>query len=597
MSPRDEGGIHPRHEKDTGRSARTGRGRRAGEGSGPAVPLNERIDALGRAADALETVAPEADVQATREVLDRIDRRRTLSAEHTVIGLFGATGSGKSSLLNVLVGAEISRVAVRRPTTSQPVAAVLGAAGSEPLLDWLEVTERHQLDGTGSALEHAAAPQRGSGRGRRRRDPESGRPPGMVLLDLPDLDSVQPAHRALAERMTALVDVIVWVTDPQKYADAVLHHDFVRPFAGHDAVTVMVLNQSDRLRPEERGAVLDSLAGIVRAEGLTAAPVLATSATTGEGLEELREHLVAIARSREAAAFRQRADLTAAADRLHEVADPAGLPAAADPADVDALAQDLAVAARVDEVATAVGSSYRYRAGNRVGWPPLRWLRRVRPDPLRRWNIGQQRDGQGLERTSLPEPDAASAARASGGVRRFADASSAGGSEPWRAAVRGAARSREPELPEALDQAIARTDLRSRAGSWWWPVLDVLQWLVLLIGVVGLGWLALNMVLALFQLPPPPMPMIEELWIPIPLPTVLVVLSIAAGILLAVLGGAVAVLTGAARQRRARRLLARSVREVAEQLVVDEVEAVLARAAATATDLASAGGREWVERM
>src|SRR5690625_4486858 len=183
----------------------------------------------------------------------------------------------------------------------------------------------------------------------------------------------------------------------------------------------MVLNQSDRLRPEERGAVLDSLAGIVRAEGLTAAPVLATSATTGEGLEELREHLVAIARSQEAAAFRQRADLTAAADRLHEVADPAGLPAAADPADVDALAQDLAVAARVDEVATAVGSSYRYRAGNRVGWPPLRWLRRVRPDPLRRWNIGQQRDGQGLERTSLPEPDAASAARASGGVRRLAE--------------------------------------------------------------------------------------------------------------------------------------------------------------------------------
>src|SRR5690625_7598032 len=76
MSPRDEGGIHPRHEKDTGRSARTGRGRRAGEGSGPAVPLNERIDALGRAADALETVAPEADVQATREVLDRSEERR-----------------------------------------------------------------------------------------------------------------------------------------------------------------------------------------------------------------------------------------------------------------------------------------------------------------------------------------------------------------------------------------------------------------------------------------------------------------------------------------------------------------------------------------
>src|SRR5699024_11578399 len=184
-------------------------------------PLNERIDALGRAADALETVAPEADVQATREVLDRIDRRRTLSAEHTVIGLFGATGSGTSSLLNVLVGAEISRGALRRPTTSPPLAAALGAAGSDPLLDGLAVSERHQLDGAGSALEHAAAPQRGSGRGRRRRDPESGRPPGMVLLDLTELDSVQPAQRRLAERMTALCDGVVVVDVHTTYYDAV----------------------------------------------------------------------------------------------------------------------------------------------------------------------------------------------------------------------------------------------------------------------------------------------------------------------------------------------------------------------------------------
>src|SRR5690625_5944200 len=131
MSPRDEGGIHPRHEKDTGRSARTGRGRRAGEGSGPAVPLNERIDALGRAADALETVAPEADVQATREVLDRIDRRRTLSAEHTVIGLFGATEIGRASLLHAVVGAEGARGAARRRTHAPRARAGAGGAGSD----------------------------------------------------------------------------------------------------------------------------------------------------------------------------------------------------------------------------------------------------------------------------------------------------------------------------------------------------------------------------------------------------------------------------------------------------------------------------------
>src|SRR5699024_7036465 len=154
----------------------------------------------------------------------------------------------------------------------------------------------------------------------------------------------------------------------------------------------------------------------------------------------------------------------------------------------------------------------RFRAARRVGWPPVRWARRLRPDPLSRLGIGQGRDAEGLERTSLPEPDAAARARASGGVRRFADAASAGGSDPWRAAVRGAARSREERLPDALDQAVAGADLRARTTSWWWPVLDVLQWLTLLTWVVGLGWLALNALLAFLGMPPPPMPMVEGLW-------------------------------------------------------------------------------------
>ena len=142
----------------------------------------------------------------------------------------------------------------------------------------------------------ATAPKRG----RRARRAAEDAAPGVVLLDLPDLDSVESAHRDIAERMTGMVDVIVWVTDPQKYADALLHHEFVRPFAGHDAVTVLVLNQVDRLREAERQGVLASLAAIARADGLEDAPVLAASAETGEGIEELREHLLAVARSRSA---------------------------------------------------------------------------------------------------------------------------------------------------------------------------------------------------------------------------------------------------------------------------------------------------------
>ncbi len=549
------------------------------------TPLHERLDALDRALAALDGIAPGEALTGTSELLERIDRRRALSAEHTVIGLFGATGSGKSSLLNALIGKDVARAAVRRPTTSAPLAAVLGDAGSEALLDWLEVEERHALD-VGTALARAADKP---ARGRRARRTDAGTP-GVVLLDLPDLDSVESAHRHIAERMTGMVDVIVWVTDPQKYADALLHHEFVRPFAGHDAVTVLVLNQVDRLREAEREGVLASLAEIARADGLESAPVLAASAETGEGVEELREHLLGIARSREAVVERHRADVRGAAARLREAADPTGMAERSSPAAIDTLVEDLSLAARVEPVARAVGGSYRHRAARRVGWPPLRWIRSVRADPLARLGIGRGRDGEGLERTSLPAPDAAASARASGGVRRFADDASAGGSDPWRAAVRAAARSEEEALPDALDQAVAEADLRAGETSWWWRVLDVLQWLALLIGVVGLGWLGLNAALAFLGVPPPPMPMVEELWIPIPLPTVMLVLAIAAGILLGVAGSAIAAISGAWHRRRARRLLTARVRGTAQDLVVEPVDETLHRARQAASDLALAHG-------
>ncbi|HJF48522.1 MAG TPA: dynamin family protein [Brachybacterium paraconglomeratum] len=549
------------------------------------TPLHERLDALDRALAALDGIAPGEALTGTTELLERIDRRRALSAEHTVIGLFGATGSGKSSLLNALIGKDVARAAVRRPTTSAPLAAVLGDAGSEALLDWLEVEERHALD-EGTALARAANKP---ARGRRARRTEAGTP-GVVLLDLPDLDSVESAHRDIAERMTGMVDVIVWVTDPQKYADALLHHEFVRPFAGHDAVTVLVLNQVDRLREAEREGVLASLAAIARADGLESAPVLAASAETGEGIEELREHLLGIARSREAVVERHRADVRGAAARLREAADPTGMAERSSPAAIDTLVEDLSLAARVEPVARAVGGSYRHRAARRVGWPPLRWIRSMRADPLARLGIGRGRDGEGLERTSLPAPDAAASARASGGVRRFADDASAGGSDPWRAAVRAAARSEEEALPDALDQAVAEADLRAGETSWWWRVLDVLQWLALLIGVVGLGWLGLNAALAFLGVPPPPMPMVEELWIPIPLPTVMLVLAIAAGILLGVAGSAIAAMSGAWHRRRARRLLTARVRGTAQDLVVEPVDETLHQARQAASDLALAHG-------
>ena len=106
----------------------------------------------------------------------------------------------------------------------------------------------------------------------------------------------------------------------------------------------------------------------------------------------------------------------------------------------------------------------------------------------------------------------------------------------------------------------------------------------------GLAWLGLNALLAFLGVPPPPMPMVEELWVPIPLPTVMLVVGIALGVLLAVAGTVLAAWVSTWHRSRARRLLRAAVRDVAHELVVEEVDAALERAGGAASDLALARG-------
>ena len=82
-----------------------------------------------------------------------------------------------------------------------------------------------------------------------------------MLLDLPDHDSTEMAHRLEVDRLVALVDVLVWVLDPQKYADAAVHDRYLRPLARHGDVMVVVLNQVDRLAAAD---VPDAVADVRR---------------------------------------------------------------------------------------------------------------------------------------------------------------------------------------------------------------------------------------------------------------------------------------------------------------------------------------------
>ena len=57
----------------------------------------------------------DAVVDEAREAADRAAGRIRLSADHTVVAIAGATGSGKSSTFNWLTGLDLSAVGVRRP--------------------------------------------------------------------------------------------------------------------------------------------------------------------------------------------------------------------------------------------------------------------------------------------------------------------------------------------------------------------------------------------------------------------------------------------------------------------------------------------------
>ncbi|WP_125610789.1 GTPase [Specibacter cremeus] len=526
--------------------------------------LAGRLAALNEARELGEGRLDDAALQRTYDVLDRAASRRSLSAEHTVVGFFGATGSGKSSLFNAVARADIARVAVRRPTTSEPLALTWGRAGSAPLLDWLGVADRRE-----------GAPVPGL-------TDDGG---GLVLLDLPDFDSTHHEHRATVERLAGQVDVLVWVVDPQKYADALIHDDFIRRFSAHGAVTCVVLNQVDRLGPDEVGPVHESLRGLLDRDGLHGATVLPVSAVTGEGIDALRSRFAVVVRERAAQSRRLAADVQVAARELAAASGVSG------PGPVHGvhqqdrriLAAGLAGAAHVDTVVAAVRASYRLEATRRTGWPVTRWMARFRQDPLRRLSLRRD-DAPQVNRTSLPGPGTTEEAQLDSAVRTFADAGADGVPGPWRASIRAAARAHRDALPEALDQSVATTDLRANAISWWWPVFSVLQWLAVAVAVAGLGWLGVVAGLGYFQLAVPRAPRVEG-W---PVPTLMVAAGVVVGVFLAVAGKLIAAVGSAGRARLARKRLNHGIASIGQTLVVDPVEAEVARYAAFRDALAAA---------
>jgi GTP-binding protein EngB required for normal cell division len=302
--------------------------------------LQGRVDRLKAS---MEWAAEAVNIEVRDEVwrtIKRCDERLALGVDHTIVALAGGTGSGKSSLFNAVVGTDFAVVGVSRPTTSEVSAAAWGNA--EPLLAWLGVdVDRRLIFGAGGQMD------------------------GVVLLDLPDHDSINLTNRDTVDRVVPLADLIVWVVDPQKYADHALHSAYLKVASDHGQPSLIVLNHTDRLSDADAVAVSKDLARLVKEEGIGDAPVMRVSARTGKGVDALRAEIAGAAATRSVAAEAVRADLVAAGRVLE-----GALARDAEPElpDVDGLVAACARAAGIEARADAAAA---VAAGRSVSIPDV----------------------------------------------------------------------------------------------------------------------------------------------------------------------------------------------------------------------------------
>ncbi len=518
--------------------------------------VGSKVRALGEAVELSEGRVDEDVLTRARTAVQRTGKRMAFSGDLTVVALAGATGSGKSTSFNAISGTQLAQPGVTRPTTSKAMAAFWGQEVPNDLLDWLEVPTRHVVSGGDASLN------------------------GLVLLDLPDHDSTERAHRDEVDRLVQLVDMFVWVVDPQKYADAALHDRYLKPLAPHADVMMVVLNQVDRLTPEARDQTMRDLRRLLDSEGLGKARLCAISAFTGEGVPELRAQLAQAISEKQMAAKRLEADVTLVAKELSEEI------GHADPDEVGEqrakqLNRALGEAAGVAVVTEAVLKATRRRGTLATGWPAITWVKRLRPDPLRRLHLDAIKGGKKpelepgrVQRTGIKGFNGVQQARVDSAVRAVVDDVSGGLPRGWQDSVRAASQRDAKLLPDELDQAVATTDLAVDRGHGWWGIFKVLQWILIAAVVVGLGWLGARMAMIYFGLG---MLSLGPTWHGIAIPTWLVGGGVAAGLVLAAISRVFVELTARRKATRAQDVLEKAIGRVSQQRIIDPVNAELRR--------------------
>jgi hypothetical protein len=377
----------------------------------------------------------------------------------------GSTGAGKSTLVNSLVGRQVSPSGVLRPTTRHPVLVHhpddtdwFAGSGVLPGLDRVPSTDA----ASGAALRLVA---------------DEAVPAGIALLDAPDVDSVVVENRLLAAQLLAAADLWLFVTSAARYADAVpwtLLRDAVRRQA---AVAVLL----DRVPPEAVHEVAPDLAKLMASESLGDAPLLVVLESTlhdgllpAEAVSGVRSWLEALAADAAAREVVVRSTLTGA---LHDLGERSRQVAAACD-DQQARVADLREATRAayaeagESVLASVEDGTLLRDEVLSRWRDLAGAADISAT-IESW-MGRVRGRFGWRRPSAPEVAGVERAITSGLRDVLADAAdraAARTAESWRA------READALLAPGLDRPSPDLSARSAAGlhAWRDGVLDLVR--------------------------------------------------------------------------------------------------------------------------
>ena len=148
----------------------------------------------------------------------------------------GSTGSGKSTLVNSLLGEQVSLSGAVRPTTRTPVLAFNPIDQpffeSGRILPELKRVKAEEFNNEVGAQSNQALLM----------TPRERVPRGLAILDAPDIDSVSDENRALSGQLLNAADLWIFVTTANRYADA-LPWDLLTEAGARKITVCVVLNR------------------------------------------------------------------------------------------------------------------------------------------------------------------------------------------------------------------------------------------------------------------------------------------------------------------------------------------------------------------